>query len=327
MRKVFILFVALMMTVFCGVFPVAYAETDQIYELVFDTVKQAYNIEVEDYKVAELEDGTIYCSFKEGYAILEKQNDEFIIQKIWCDTTRYYSSYFGSGTYSTETFTVSYNLKKENKTSLALKYPKYVIGSVTCVPNAAICIVGFYDRYYDDLIPNFKAGKSIGSAYMYSNADDSVISAAKQLAYDMGVTNLETDGVTVSRFKNGLQNYCARKSLVVDYFSCMSFGQFNYNNVVAHLNSNRPVIIFTSKHNLSTITTSNNTDTVTLNISNSNHAMAVFGYWENTYTLSDGNIRTDKYLQVANGNNLIESYLVNVNMNIAIDDAYAVQIH
>lgn len=320
----FLLIVLLFANVFS--FSVAFAETDSIYDLVYNTVKQVYDIEIENYQVSKQDGHTIYCSFKGGYAVVENRDEEYIIQRLWCDTTEYFSNYWGAGTFTKQTYTVSYVNKTENNKSLALRNPNYRIGEVTCVPNAATCILGFYDRYYDELIPNFTAGRSIAGNYMYSGADDNVVNVAKQLAYDMGVSNPATDGVTVSNFKSGMKTYCARKSLNVSFLSCMSWGQFNYDSATSYLNSNTPIIIFTSTFNLSSISTSNNVDTIDMDVSNSTHAMAVFGYLEITYNLSNGDVKTDKYLRVASGENAIVSTMVSVDTNIKIDDAYAITI-
>lgn len=245
---------------------------------------------------------------------------------MFCDTTEYFSNYWGAGTFTKQTYTISYLNKNEKSKSLALHNPNYRIGEVTCVPNAATCIIGFYDRYHDELIPNFTAGKNIAGNYMYFPSDENVVNVAKQLAYEMGVSNPATDGVTVNDFKSGIRSYCTKKSLKIDFSSCMSLGRFNYDRVTTYLNSNTPVIIFTGMFNLSSISTSNNVDTVGMNIFNSTHSMAVFGYLEITYNLNNGNAQTDRYLRVASGTNAIASTLVNIDTNIDIDDAYAITI-
>ncbi|MCM1009163.1 MAG: hypothetical protein NC485_14840 [Ruminococcus flavefaciens] len=305
---------------------IAFAETDSTYDLVYQTVKQAYNVEIEDYDVTEQEDGELLCTFNGGYALVHCGNDEPLIKQLWCDTTKYFDNYLGGGTLTEQKYSIEYVNKNIDNKVLAIKTPNYLIAGVTCVPNAATCLLGFYDRYFDDLILNFTAGRSVASKYLYSSDDENVADAAKQLSYDMGMSNPATDGATVNDFKSGMKTYVARKNLNVSYASCMSWGRFDYDKALLNLNSNIPLIIFTRGYNLVSIQNISNEDIVTMLSSNGAHAMAVFGYSEITYSQSNGKIKVDKYLQVSSGVSSMSNALVNIETNISIDDAYAVTI-
>ena len=327
MKKLTVIFLALLLVLNISNVAFAFAQTDELYELVYNTVNQAYGVEIEDYQAEQEKDGSIYCTFKGGYAVAEKSNDEYIIEKLWCDTAEYFDSYLGASFFTEQTSSITYVDKSENNKSLALFTPDYALAEVTCVPNAATNVLGFYDRYYTELIPNFTAGKTVlVNHYMYHAADSNVGIAAVQLAYDMGLSDPAHDGATVGMCKTGMQKYCARKSLSVGFSSCMSSGNFNYQTAKSYLNSNIPIIIFTSKLNLTSIGTVDKTDTITMHTASAMHAMAVFGYTEVTYFLSDGTTKTNTYLRVASDVTSIFSYLVDINTNIDIDDAYAVTI-
>lgn len=305
----------------------AFASNDMVYEIVSQTLQQGYGIAVEDYAATELDDGTIFCTFNGGYALVENIDNEYTIRKMSFESTAYHANYLGAVNLEQHTYSIAHANKSENNKSLALKNPIYLIAGVTCVPNAATCILGFYDRNYDNLITNFTAGRKIGNLYMYNQPDSNVNSAAIQLAYDMGVGNPSTDGVTISKFKSGMQTYCARKSLNVSFTSCMSWGRFDYSKAKSQLDSNVPLIIFTSEFGVSTINAGNNVDTITTHTASDAHAMAVFGYSEITYTLSNGTTKIDKYLRVANGLSSIMSDLVNIETNTTFDDVYAITIN
>ena len=326
MKKITVIFLALLLVLNVSNVAFAFAQTDELYELVYNTVNQAYGVEIEGYQAEQEKDGSIYCTFKGGYAVAKKNNDEYIIEKLWCDTAEYFDSYLGASGLTQNTSSVSYTDKSENNKSLALTNPTYTVPEVTCVPSAATCILGFYDRYYTELIPNFTPGRVVLTNYMYSAADNNVFLVGKQLAYDMGVTNPATDGVTVSNCKSGMQTYCARKNLSVSFSSCMSRGNFNYATARTHLTSNTPLLIFTSSFGISYISTSNNVDTITTYYAAAMHCMAVFGFSEVTYTLSNGTTKTDTYLRVAGGMASHYSGLMNIATYAAIDDAYAVTI-
>lgn len=326
MKKIALFLLALLVALNVSNVSFAFAQTDELYGLVYNTVRQAYGVEIEDYQAEQQDDNLIYCSFKGGYAVVEKDNDEYVIEKLWCDTAEYFEDYWGASIFTEQTVSITYTDKNENNKSLAARNPDYVLAQVTCVPNAATNILGFYDRYYTELIPNFNAGRPVLTNYMYSIPDENVGNAAIQLAYDMGISDPATGGATVSKCKSGMQTYCARKNLSVSFASCMSSGRFNYAAAKTYLQSNTPIIIFTSLFSISSISTSNNTDTITIYTADAMHAMAVFGYSEITYTLSDGTTRTDTYLRVSSGLTTLISHLVNVNSNIVVDDAYAVTI-
>ena len=326
MKKISLVLILLLVISSVINFSVAFAETDLVYDLVFYTVKQTYGVEIENYNVTEQIDGTLYCSFKRGYAIVSYENNEPKIEQLWYDTVEYFDNYFGGGSLTEQTYPIEYVNKNTKNKTLAFKTPSYLIGGVTCVPNAATCILGFYDRYYDALIPNFTAGRIVASKYLYSSDDANVANASKQFAYDMVVNTPATDGVTVNSFNSGMRAYSARKNLNASFSSCMSWGRFNYDNAMSYLDSNIPLIIFTSGYNLVALKNNSNSDVVTMLVSNGTHAMAVFGYTEITYSLSNGSTKTNKYLNVSSGVDIMSNALVNIDSNISIDDAYAVTI-
>lgn len=58
----FLLVVSIVVNLFG--FSVAFAETNSAYELVCNTVKQVYNVDMENYEEVKEDDCTIYCGFK-----------------------------------------------------------------------------------------------------------------------------------------------------------------------------------------------------------------------------------------------------------------------
>lgn len=326
MKKLTLLLVLTLLLANICSFSVACAQPDLTYEMVSTTVKQAYGVEIANYQTTQVHETTIYCTFDGGYAVVSQKDGETKIQKLWCDTTAYFDNYFGAGTLTNHPYDVYYTDKQQNDENIAARSPRYVLPGVTCVPNAATNLLGFYDRYFDDLIPSFTAGKTYANLYLYSAATDEVTDAAIQLAYDMGASNPATDGVTVSEFKSGMQKYCARKSLNVSFASCMSWGNFSYSKAVSQLDSGKPVIFFTSGYNIVSIAKFDNHDTVNMYTSSGMHSMTAFGYTQITYTLSNGTTQTDNYLNVASGVDTLSNALVNVDTDINIDDAYAVTI-
>ncbi len=251
----------------------------------------------------------------------------FSIQPTIVQTEYYATDFNGASDFTTKSFDVAYTDRQAKDNPLALKTPDYTIGGVTCVPIAGANLLGFYDRYYDELIPNFTAGVVYGNYYMYKYEDSNVKTATLQLAANMGLTDPAKQGASISDAKIGLTKYCKNKSRNVSFTSAMQNNTFSYEAAKSQLNANKPLIIFCSVFNLVSSGVLDNKETITLSICDDPHAMAVFGYMEITYKLANGTTRVDKYLDVASG--LIEFPFGRIYMgsNITIDDAYAVTIY
>ncbi len=240
------------------------------------------------------------------------------------EAAQYYSVYISD--FETKQETIQYRSKQKSNHMLASIHPTYSFeGEISCVPIAGTCILGYYDRFYDNLIPNFIAGRLLGESYIYKAQDSNVKNAAIQLAYAMGADALD-DGVAVDGFKSGMKSYCQNKNLSVSLEQGMSWGQFDFDKAKIYLEQNKPLIIFTSRFNLVFTTETDNEDILNIRVSAENHAMAVFGYSEITYTMNNGTVQTCRYLRVATGLTDNRYGYVDVDSNITIDDAYAVVI-
>lgn len=341
MKKVFLSLLLCLSLIILGSTNVNFAlasETSNIsdiVEIVETATNAGYGIDCENITVEPFnsDDGNVkhYCCFESqltnGYAIVNSIDDELYIEKIWLENTEYYDDeYLNGGTsFDEHVLTVSYTNRTQENYKLALTYPAYTL-SVSCVPQAATNLLGFYDRYYTELIPNFDPGYMYYGYYAYHEAANSFVSAvAMQLASDMGVVE-QYDGVTVNEFKTGFQTYCSRKGLSASYSSCMSYGSFNFNTAKAQIDSGKPLIVFLSAYNMTTLSSLNNVDTLDMQTSTVPHAMAVFGYRSVTYTLSNGQTRVDNYLHTATGAPNPSTSLLNLSYYVDIDDAYSVSI-
>ncbi|MCH5152257.1 MAG: hypothetical protein J1F65_06365 [Clostridiales bacterium] len=262
-----------------------------------------------------------------GVSTAYDENISNTIDQSYSDSTKYFVKTYGATTFTEKTEKIAYTNRTDQSRSVALFAPTYVISGVTCVPTAGTTVLGFYDLFYPDLIPNFTAGTIVYGMYNYYPATTHVTTAALQLAKDMGLNDPATDGATVSNFKTGMQIYCQRKGLSISAQSCMNSGSFNYTLVKEYVNNLTPVVIFTTKFNIGFIETQSNTDTVHSYIATEPHAMFVYGYSEYTYTLSNGQTKTNRYLQVSSGLGILDSALVNIDADILINDAYAVTIY
>ena len=341
MKKVFLSFLLCLSLIILSSTNVNFALASEIsnisdvVEIVETATYAGYGIDCENITVKpfNFDDGKqkYYCYFQSeltnGYAVVNSIDDELYIEKIWLENTEYYDDEYlnGGSSFDEHLLTVSYTNRTQDNYKLALTYPAYDL-SVTCVPKAATNIFGFYDKYFTDLIPNFEPGYMYYGYYRYYEAAGAYGNeVATQLATDMGAVD-QYDGVTVNEFKAGFQTYCSRKGLSASYSSCMSYGSFNFNTAKAQIDSGKPLIVFLSAYNMTTLSSSNNVDTLDMQTSTVPHAMAVFGYRSVTYTLSNGQTRVDNYLHTATGAPNPSTSLLNLSYYVDIDDAYSVSI-
>ncbi len=209
--------------------------------------------------------------------------------------------------------------------SLALMYPSYnyspAVGSCGCIAGANI--LGFYDRYDENLIPDHKSGTQYESTYLYSMEDSAVVKVIETLYEYMGTEHV---GTTENEFINGMKRYCNEKGKTISFTSCMSSNSLNFLSAQSMLKANQPIVLFLSGYNTADITMRDNQDTIHYWISEANHIMIAFGYEIFSYATSSGNTRFE-YFEVAPGlSGVIQTYF-DINYKTKINDALAVNIY
>ncbi|MDE5562499.1 MAG: hypothetical protein K2J01_03005 [Clostridiales bacterium] len=166
-----------------------------------------------------------------------------------------------------------------------------------CGAVAGGIIVGFYDKYYENLIPGWVSYYSSG---MYKGQNGTYVKTLLFDLYDRMQTNVVAEGVSESEFKNGLQSYVVDHGYNLQYTSLGTGNNFNYNTFKTAVRNNEPAVLFVRQSNLYIYVADDNVDKVYTYSISGNHIMVAYGYYEVKYTLSNGT-RTDKYLRVATG--------------------------
>ena len=136
-------------------------------------------------------------------------------------------------------------------------------------------------------------------------------------------------GITENNFKKGMQNYCAEKGLKCDFNQLVSFGKLNYDAVKQSIAENKPIVLMLSTYNICSISgySSNKYDRYDYQLSQGNHMMAGFGYYQINYTLSNGTKQTNSFIEVATGFARKSEAYFNINYSTNINSAYKVYIH
>lgn len=233
----------------------------------------------------------------------------------------------GTIVYTDETATINYTYKSSSAYKMASRYPQYMgLENLqnSCAVTAGGNIIGYYDRFCENLIPNYVPGVLAGNNYIYKGQGAEVESMITQLYYDMETT---AAGTTLNQFQNGLTKYCNDRSRNITFTSCMSGSVINYNTVKNQISANQPVALFITKYNIASFTNSTNKDIVSSFLITSNHVMIGFGYLDITYTYSNNATQNYQYIEIASGLALRSTGYYNINYNSTINNAYAINIY
>lgn len=227
---------------------------------------------------------------------------------------------------STASEQVYYADRQEDECRMVLKHPEYescaYAASCACVAGANV--IGYFDRYYENLIPDHSAGYDFRGDFIYASEDSAVFQTTNQLYQDMG-TN--ADGTTVEEFKKGMKTYCARKGLNITFASCMTNGKFNLDEAKRRMEKDWPVVFFCGGYNIAEIYEYEGYDNIAYIESDANHVIVGFGYLDIYYTMSDSTNDLYRFIKTATGNLINTNGYYNIDYKTKINDAYAINIY
>lgn len=238
--------------------------------------------------------------------------------------------YSASDAVTYETETIYYTNRTTDKYNIVYRHPAYTpvnMPSNSCTPTAGANIIGYYTRFFPQLVPGFTPGNTFANFYLYYEFAEE-IDPVIQTLYDYMGTNQSGDGTTINGFKTGMTRFCQEKGLNISYASTMNNGRFNYE--VAKQNfrvSGLPAVIFVDTFTVTDMSPHQSDDYLSLMVSSQCHAMACFGYQQISYTLTNGSNRTDTYLAVATGLHSISKGYFNINYKTQIDEMYSIRIY
>lgn len=224
------------------------------------------------------------------------------------------------------TVTVEFKYRDLDGYDMGLNTPRFWGNNLSggCAAVAGGNIVGYFDRYYEDLIPNHTAGFDTENGYNYYFADHAVFSVIDKLYADMKGT---ANGISEANFKSGINKYCSRLGYTCELNSIMSSGKLNYMSVMSNMKANKPVVMFLSKFNNCEIGTIENVDYYHYDNYTGNHVMVGFGYRDIFYTLKDGSLMNYRMIKVATGFGDPSQAYFNIDYNTNVNAAYGAYIH
>lgn len=226
--------------------------------------------------------------------------------------------------------TVYYTNRIENEYALSKRYPEYIPMEITngCTPAAGGNIIGYYTRFFPELMPGFTPGITVPNTdlYFYDTMPKESIELIKTLYNYMG-TNTEGAGTSIDGFKSGMKKFCNEKNRNISFTSCMKGSSFDFEKAKQKFQSGQPSVVFVGSFMVCVLMDDDLNEAICYLKANANHAMAGFGYSEITYTLQDGSTREDKYIMVATGLLNQPGGYFNINYNAKIDEYYSIEIY
>ena len=247
-----------------------------------------------------------------------------VVEARYCD-----DFYMNTGTLITTTITLDYDYYEVTQsvyTDLSLPaYDFYNQSNNTCAPTAGSIALGYYDFYFNDLIPNRDSYVLINGVYAPRYEDSTVTSVMGQLYTLMG-TNVGGEGTTQAGFKNGMQSYIQTQGYSVQYTN-MGSGTTMLSNCQTAFANNKACVLFLNSYQYVSYGAMIINDTnysMVVKSKVAGHVCIAGGYLEYKFYSGSTVIETDRFLEISFGNGT--TGFLFVNDTTLIDDAYSITI-
>lgn len=231
------------------------------------------------------------------------------------------------------TETVNYASKTEDSNIINSSFPNYynTNSSITntCANVGGANIIAFYDRYYDELIPNCTVGIMRGDAYSYLSMTVNITQKQEVInsLYTAMGTNTIENGTSQAQFHTGFTSYVTGRGRSVSYTSYVTSGTIDWDGVTAAIDGGTPVALYMADYNISSRSTGSGSDVYSKEIMSGNHIAIAYGYNEVKYFDANGALtRTVRYFNVSTGYNRTQALYI-VGNNGTLDDAEAVSVY
>lgn len=226
-----------------------------------------------------------------------------------------------------ETVKIYYTSRNYDNKALCQRHPQYSNPSAlkgACAAIAGGNLIGYYDRFYENLIPDHEAGYTKYGNYYYNYDDTQVGKAIEELYSDMNGTEA---GISESNFISGLKKYCSKRSLSCDFSSIMSLGKISYDMVKQSTDEGKPVALLLNTYTTCDVFGYGEYDLIDYSKYFGNHVMIGFGYGQLTYNMSDGSTQSYRFIGVATGFANPSDAFFNIDYATNIVSAYKVYVH
>ena len=174
-----------------------------------------------------------------------------------------------------------------------------------CAPVAGAIVMGFFDRYYTNLIPSFSPGYMSGGTYQYypqfGPFATYIQNTISTLYTDMG-TNQSGNGTTRTEYQSGMSTYVQNAGYSISFSNSMSGSIPNMSNITTQLEAGKVVTLYLNGYTYTHMSFSTGSVTYSHTTYTGTHVAIAYGYLTlYYYNSSNVNFRTDKFLVVSTG--------------------------
>lgn len=201
----------------------------------------------------------------------------------------------------------------------------------SCAPAAGTNIVLFYDRWYENLVPDYTPGIVFGDSYFYyPDTGDVTTQNVLTTLYNLMDTNIGSGGTSQSQFLNGLSEYVDNAGYDLSYTSFYKGTKtVDLGALKDAINQNKVGVIFCSRYNF-VYNIFYMEDQKIIRVikedANIGHMMMVYGYQTISYYKDDINFRTDTFLYVSSGYSTSDQGYMELDSYLNIEDALIMTI-
>ena len=240
---------------------------------------------------------------------------------------RYAMDYQGGISAGTTTRTVSYDYVNEDPYVNPYEAPIFKNSYVgACAVDSGGNALVYYDRIYDDLVPDYKHNYLWGK-FTYGTQNAGINNMFASLYQLMGTND---QGTTIPGFKSGLDAYVSGRgrTLTLTGATGSHYG-VDIDYLKQQLKQEKMAVVFLNNFSIVNLgfIRGDKVDTITYNLYNGYHTVLVYGYRDIYYYDAAGNvIERDTYLMASTG--FVNATLAYIYMDDygTIDDAYIVDI-
>lgn len=210
------------------------------------------------------------------------------------------TKYCGTGGLTEQSETINYSRKETASYGIKGDVPNYdQLNDSSCANVAGTILIGYYDRFCEELVPNYKTYNQIGSMFKYKSASFEIQAVMDELHTLMG-TDVGTGGTTYNGFQKGMKSYVNSHGYS---YSTEDLGNLNFSKYKSAVENNKPVAVFLSNYSYAVAWEDNGTsEVIKSHHSTVAHVVIGCGYKVDTYYNSNGQvIATRTYLKVSSG--------------------------
>ena len=151
--------------------------------------------------------------------------------------------YCGSGGYVEKSESINYAWKdSSDEGHIKYQVPNYTVSAnkTSCASTAGAILIGYYDRFYEELVPNYTTYYTLGTAIVYKGLSFETQAVNDEL-YDLMETDVGGAGTTFNGFQKGMHKYVSNHGLT---YATASIGTIDFEKYKQSVNSGKPVALF-----------------------------------------------------------------------------------